>query len=85
VLWATSLVVAVCFSLVIGLNIVLAPAAIVIGMAVGTSARRLSSWTCPRCRAELAPREPEPERALVPLAPPVTSEAFAAPATATPH
>jgi hypothetical protein len=66
--WITSLIVAVVFSLLIGLNLILAPAAIFVGMAVGTSARRLSSWTCPRCKAELI--EPEPEGAdLVPLAP----------------
>jgi hypothetical protein len=59
VLWVTSMCVAVCFSLALGLNLVLAPAAIVIGMSIGTAARRMSSWTCPRCGAELV--EPEPQ------------------------
>ena len=51
--WIGSLVVASGFSLALGLNLLLAPAAIFIGMSVGTSARMLSSWTCPRCNAEL--------------------------------
>lgn len=73
--WIATLIVATCFSLLLGLNLVLAPAAIVIGMAVGTSARLLSSWTCPHCGAELIEPEPEPEfeaiapQPLGPLAP----------------
>lgn len=59
--WISSLVVAVLFSLIIGLNLVLAPVAIVIGMSVGTSARKLNEWTCPLCDAELG--EPSPEEA----------------------
>jgi hypothetical protein len=57
VFWVTSMAVAVVFSLIIGLNIVLAPAAIMIGMAIGSSARRVNSWTCELCGAELMPRE----------------------------
>lgn len=64
--WLASLTVAVGFSLLAGLNIVLAPAAIVIGMSVGVSARRLNTWTCPRCGAELVETQPdEPPVALV--------------------
>ena len=62
VFWVTTLPVALAFSLVIGLNVILAPAAIFIGMSVGTAARRLSSWTCPRCDAGLL--EPEPNTTL---------------------
>jgi len=62
VFWVTTLPVALAFSLIIGLNVILAPAAIFIGMSVGTAARRLSSWTCPRCDAELL--EPEPNTTL---------------------
>lgn len=61
--WVLSLVVAMAFCLVTGPNLILAPMAIGIGMAVGTSARRLSSWTCPRCAAEL--HEPEPGTAVI--------------------
>lgn len=61
--WICSLAVATAFSLLLGLNLVLAPTAIVVGMSVGASARRLASWTCPRCGAELF--EPEPETSLV--------------------
>lgn len=64
--WISTLVVAMPFSLLLGLNLVLAPLAIAIGAAVGTSARRLSSWTCPRCSAELY--EPEPQTVLDPVA-----------------
>lgn len=63
--WLCSMTVAVAFSLALGLNLVLAPAAIIIGMSVGTSARRVNTWTCPHCHAELA--EPVPETgALLP-------------------
>jgi hypothetical protein len=63
-LWCSSLVVALGFSLALGLNLVLAPAAIVVGMSVGTAARRLSTWTCPRCGSELV--EPETSAARIP-------------------
>jgi hypothetical protein len=66
-LWSASMAVAMVFSLIIGLNLLLAPLAIVIGMSIGTSARRLSSWTCPRCGAELV--EPETEAVLIPSGP----------------
>jgi hypothetical protein len=74
--WIASLIVATGFSLLLGLNLILAPAAIVVGMAVGTSARRLSSWTCPHCGAELVEPEPEEE----PLPPPAAARPLA-PAT----
>ncbi len=61
--WVFASVVALLFSIPIGLNIVLAPAAIVVGMAIGTAARRMSSWTCPECHAELV--EPEPQTKVV--------------------
>lgn len=68
--WIASLIVATGFSLLLGLNLVLAPMAIIIGMSIGASARRLTSWTCPRCNAELI--EPEPETTLTPpIAPPL--------------
>ena len=37
-------------------------------MAVGTAARRMSSWTCPRCAAELLEPEPQTRIDTVPLA-----------------
>jgi hypothetical protein len=61
--WISASVVAILFSIPIGLNLVLAPAAIVVGMAIGTAARRMSSWTCPECHAELV--EPEPQTEVV--------------------
>jgi hypothetical protein len=72
--WIGSMLVATAFSLALGLNLVLAPAAIAIGMAIGTSARRLSSWTCPRCGAELVEPEPSPTASPTPdaLAPAAT-------------
>ena len=54
-LWIGALVTAVCFSIPIGLNLVLLPMWLAIGMGVGCSAARASSWTCPVCRTELAP------------------------------
>ncbi len=63
--WVGSMVIAVCFSLLLGLNLVLAPAAIFIGASVGACARKLNDWTCPRCKAELV--EPEPVEDMVPL------------------
>jgi hypothetical protein len=36
-----------------GLQLILVPLALGIGMALGASARRLTSWTCPRCSTEL--------------------------------
>lgn len=68
VLWGTSLVVAIAFSVFAGLNLLLLPMAIVVGMAVGTSARRLSSWTCPRCDTELLEPEPNTVLTTAPLA-----------------
>jgi hypothetical protein len=66
VLWIACLTVAMPLSLVIGLNILLAPLAIAIGCAVGTSARRMTSWTCPRCDSELLEPEPQTEFATLP-------------------
>lgn len=63
--WIGSLVVAVCFSLLLGLNLVLAPVAIVIGMSIGAAARKLYNWTCPHCGTELI--EPDPEDEMIPL------------------
>ncbi|MBN9160631.1 MAG: hypothetical protein BGO98_03060 [Myxococcales bacterium 68-20] len=63
--WIGSLVIALCFSILLGLNLVLAPVAIVIGMSIGAAARKLYNWTCPNCDAELI--EPEPEDEMVPL------------------
>lgn len=64
-LWIGSLAVAVVFSCLMGLNLVLAPAAVVIGMSVGAAARKLNDWTCPRCDAELI--EPESTDEMIPL------------------
>ncbi|MBX3232782.1 MAG: hypothetical protein KIT84_43675 [Labilithrix sp.] len=66
--WITSLVVAVGFGSIVGLSLFLAPVAIAVGMAIGTSARRLSSWTCPRCDAELLEPEPNTTLTTAPLA-----------------
>lgn len=52
-LWVMLLSGAFVASLIIGLNLVLAPAAIFVGMAIGTSARLASAWTCPCCKNEL--------------------------------
>jgi hypothetical protein len=59
--WVASMTVAVAFSLLMGLNLVLAPVAIFIGMSIGTAARRMSSWSCPRCHEELIEPEPQAE------------------------
>ncbi len=64
-LWIGSLAVAICFSLLLGLNLVLAPAGIAIGMSIGVAARMLNDWTCPRCGAAMV--EPEAPEDLVPL------------------
>jgi hypothetical protein len=58
--WVGSMIVSTLFSLALGLNLLLAPAAIFIGCAIGTSARRLNSWTCPRCSTELVEPQTEP-------------------------
>lgn len=52
-LWVMLLSGAFVVSLIIGLNLVLAPMAIFVGMAIGTSARLASAWTCPYCKNEL--------------------------------
>lgn len=70
--WIAAMVISTLFSLALGLNIVLVPAAIAVGSAVGVAARRAGSWTCPRCKEELVVvTEPlaapaRPERPLVP-------------------
>ncbi len=73
--WIASLIIATIFSLLLGLNLVLAPAAIVVGMSVGTAARRLTSWTCPRCGAELVEPELDTTPLEVPGAPPLAPAA----------
>lgn len=67
--WISTLIIGGIFCSLIGLNLILAPAAIAIGMSVGTSARLMSSWTCPRCNAELIEPEPETARPHVPTRP----------------
>ena len=59
--YVASLTVAMVFSCLLGLNIVLVPVAIAVGMSVGTAARRASSWSCPQCKEEM----------VAPVAPPV--------------
>jgi hypothetical protein len=54
VFWVTLLSFALAGSCIIGLNLVLAPMAIALGLAIGTAARRAASWTCPRCDSEMA-------------------------------
>lgn len=63
--WLGSMVIAVCFSMLLGLNLVLAPVAIVIGGSIGACARELNDWSCPRCGAVLI--EPAREEDMVPL------------------
>jgi hypothetical protein len=63
--WVGSMVVAIGFSLAAGLNLVLAPVAVVIGMSIGVAARKLNNWTCPRCGAEMV--EPEATEDMLPL------------------
>ena len=54
-LWFTTLAVGMFFAILLGLNIVLVPVCIAIGLSVGEAAHRAASWTCPSCHAELAP------------------------------
>ena len=63
--WVGSMIIAVCFSSLLGLNLVLAPAAVFIGGSIGACARKLNDWSCPRCGAELV--EPEAAGEMVPL------------------
>lgn len=51
--YVASLVVATLFSLLLGLNIVLVPVAVAVGLSVGTAARRASTWSCPQCKEEM--------------------------------
>jgi hypothetical protein len=53
--YVASLVVATLFSLLLGLNIVLVPVAIAVGLSVGVAARRASEWSCPQCKEEMHP------------------------------
>lgn len=52
--WIGALATSLVFSLLLGLNIVLVPLWLVNGMAVGIAARRLASYSCPVCHAEMA-------------------------------
>jgi hypothetical protein len=71
-LWVGALATSLMFSLLLGLNIVLVPLWLGIGMSVGVAARRMSSWTCPECGNELAApvagatTHPTPEGRFVP-------------------
>ena len=51
--YVASLAVALVFSLLLGLNIVLVPVAIAVGCSVGVAARRASEWSCPQCKEEM--------------------------------
>lgn len=53
VLYVAMLLVATSFSLLLGLNLVLAPVAIVLGFSIGTMTRRANAWSCPLCKEEL--------------------------------
>lgn len=75
--YVASLAVSMVFSCLLGLNLLLVPVAMAIGLSVGTAAQRASTWSCPECKEEMAPpvatttpaREPErtaPARPLVP-------------------
>jgi len=66
VFWVFLLAFAGAASAIIGLNLVLAPSAIALGLAIGTSARRAASWTCPVCNEEMAqPARVEPAGVVV--------------------
>lgn len=70
--YVASLVVATIFSLLLGLNIVLVPVAVAVGLSVGTAARRASTWSCPQCKQEMAapaPSTPTEEVRTSPLVP----------------
>ncbi|MDF2691818.1 MAG: hypothetical protein K0S65_201 [Labilithrix sp.] len=83
--WVGSLTIAAGFSLLLGLNLVLAPAAIFIGMSIGACARKLNNWTCPRCDAELVEPEPTSELQTVRRRPPRGLTPAAAGPGAGPH
>lgn len=70
--YVASLLVATMFSLLLGLNIVLVPVAVAVGLSVGTAARRASTWSCPQCKEEMpapAPSAPPEEVRTRPLVP----------------
>ena len=52
--YVASLAVAMLFSLLLGLNIVLVPVAVAVGCSVGVAARRASEWSCPQCKECMA-------------------------------
>jgi len=52
--YVASLAVYTLFSLALGLNIILVPAAIAVGFSVGAAARRANSWSCPTCKEEMS-------------------------------
>lgn len=58
--WVAMLLVGTAFGLIIGLNVLLVPVWCFMAGAVGVTADRASSWTCPECHAEMYPT---PERA----------------------
>ncbi len=59
--WLAALATSLVFSLLLGLNVLLVPAWLGIGMAVGVAARRAAAWSCPACSAELTPPIPDAE------------------------
>jgi hypothetical protein len=63
--WVAAMATSTVFSLLLGLNVVLVPLWLAIGMAVGVAARRASTWTCPRCKEEMAPPIAIPDQQVV--------------------
>lgn len=51
--WIAALTTATGFSILLGLNVVLVPLWLFIGMSVGTSAALAAAWTCPECKSEM--------------------------------
>lgn len=64
--WIALLATGMLFGCLLGLNVVLVPVWCFMAGAVGVATHRASSWSCPKCNAELVPSAAVRDEVLAP-------------------
>lgn len=68
VFWTSSLTMGMLVTPLLGLDVLLLPFSVAMGLSVGTTAREAGSWSCPSCHAAVH----APPEVVVPAGAPVT-------------